>query len=174
MDLECSDCATFGKFNTYRKVPKFSDARKLCCNLPKIQEKSPNIWVFRQKDANRIANSEDPDQTAPLGAVWSGSALFAQTYLSEIFGSLRYQCVVQFRLETRSLWQQIRHNIVSSLVTVCPSQSYIHGFVGLTSTKQGINVTCSRPQRKATRQGLEPGTPWSVVSDANHCASLPH
>ena len=26
---------------------------------------------------------------APLGAVWSGSALFAQTYLSENLGSLR-------------------------------------------------------------------------------------
>ena len=35
------------------------------------------------KDAAGIANSVDPDQTAPLGAVWSGSALFAQTYLSE-------------------------------------------------------------------------------------------
>ena len=29
------------------------------------------------KDAAGIANSVDPDQTAPLGAVWSGSALFA-------------------------------------------------------------------------------------------------
>ena len=28
--------------------------------------------------------------TAPLGAVWSGSALFAQAYLSENLGSLRY------------------------------------------------------------------------------------
>ena len=37
-----------------------------------------------------IANSVDPDQTAPLGAVWSGSALFAQTYLSENLGSLWY------------------------------------------------------------------------------------
>ena len=53
----------------YRKVPKFSDARKLCCNLPKIQTKMPNLRVFHQKDANGIANSEDPDQTAPLGAV---------------------------------------------------------------------------------------------------------
>ena len=35
------------------------------------------------KDADVIANSVDPDQTAPLEAVWSGSALFAQTYLSE-------------------------------------------------------------------------------------------
>ena len=28
-----------------------------------------------------MANSVDLDQTAPLGAVWSGSALLAQTYL---------------------------------------------------------------------------------------------
>ena len=41
-------------------------------------------------DADRMANSVDPDQTAPLGAVWSGSALFAQAYLSENLGSLRY------------------------------------------------------------------------------------
>ena len=42
-------------------------------------------------DADRMANSVDPDQTAPLGAVWSGSALFAQAYLSENLGSLRYK-----------------------------------------------------------------------------------
>ena len=36
------------------------------------------------KDAEGIANSVDPDQTAP------GSALFAQTCLSENLGSLRY------------------------------------------------------------------------------------
>ena len=53
----------------YRKVPIFSDARKLFCNLPKIQEKRLNVRVFRPKDANGIANSEDPDQTAPVGAV---------------------------------------------------------------------------------------------------------
>ena len=43
--------------------------------------------ILSQEDAYGIANSEDPDQTAPLG---SGSALFAQTYLSENLGSLRY------------------------------------------------------------------------------------
>ena len=53
----------------YLKVPKFSDAKKLCCNLPKIQTKKPNFRVFCQNDANGIANSEDPDQTAPLEAV---------------------------------------------------------------------------------------------------------
>ena len=55
--------------NRYRKVPKFWDARNLCCNLPKIQTKRPNLRVFRQKDSNGIANGVDPDQTAPLVAV---------------------------------------------------------------------------------------------------------
>ena len=41
---------------------------------------------MRPKDTEGIANSVDPDQTE----VWSGSALFAQTYLSENLGSLRY------------------------------------------------------------------------------------
>ena len=53
----------------YRKVPKFSDTRKLCCSLPKIQTKRQNLLIFRLKDVNGKANSEDPDQTAPLGAV---------------------------------------------------------------------------------------------------------
>ena len=61
-------CHSVGIFS-YRKVPKFSDARKLCCNLQKIQAKRPKLRVFYQNDANGIANSEDPDQTAPLGAV---------------------------------------------------------------------------------------------------------
>ena len=41
----------------YRKVPKISDARNLCCNLPNIQTKRPKLRVFYQKDANGIANS---------------------------------------------------------------------------------------------------------------------
>ena len=41
------------------------------------------------KDAEGIANSVDRDQTATLEAVWSGSALFAQTCLSENIGKLR-------------------------------------------------------------------------------------
>ena len=46
--------------------------------------------VMHPKDAEGIiANSADPDQTAPL--VWSGSALFAQTCLSENLGVLQYR-----------------------------------------------------------------------------------
>ena len=33
-------------FLVYRKVPKFSDTRKLCCNLPKIQTKNPKLRVY--------------------------------------------------------------------------------------------------------------------------------
>ena len=51
------------------KVPKFSDARELCCKLHKIQTKMPNLKILCQKDANVIENSEDPDQTAHLVAV---------------------------------------------------------------------------------------------------------
>ena len=42
---------------------------------------------MRPNDTDGMANSVDPDQTAPL--VCSGSALFAQAYLSENLGSLR-------------------------------------------------------------------------------------
>ena len=49
-------------------------------------------------DADGMANSVDPDQTAPLGAVWSGSALFAQTCLSENLGTLRCAIIVNFSL----------------------------------------------------------------------------
>ena len=46
------------------------------------------MWLYHRvtspNDVDRMANSVDPDQTAPLGA------LFAQAYLSENLGSLRY------------------------------------------------------------------------------------
>ena len=38
--------------------------------------------VMQPNDADGMANSVDPDQTAPFGAVWSRSELFVQTYLS--------------------------------------------------------------------------------------------
>ena len=60
------------------------------------------MWLYHRvmspNDADGMTNSVDPDQTAApvwsvrllLGAVWSGSALFAQAYLSKNLGSLRY------------------------------------------------------------------------------------
>ena len=48
-----------------------------------LKFKHSYLRVFQQKDANGIANSED-----------NGSALFAQTYLSENLGSLWYIPVI--------------------------------------------------------------------------------
>ena len=42
------------------------------------------------KDADGMANSVDPNQTASSEAVWSWSALFAETYLSQYIEFLRY------------------------------------------------------------------------------------
>ena len=42
------------------------------------------------KDADGMANSVDPDQTASSEAVWSWSALFAKTYLSQYIEFVRY------------------------------------------------------------------------------------
>ena len=63
---------------------KYSDALKNCWTYPKIW--STSFFSFHRvmcpKDADGKANSIDPDPTA-VGVVWSGSALLAQTYLSE-------------------------------------------------------------------------------------------
>ena len=63
-----------GKTRYYRKVPKFSDTKTFCYLTFKQRGQT---LLFCQNGAKGIANSEDPDQTAPIGAVWSGSALFA-------------------------------------------------------------------------------------------------
>ena len=42
------------------------------------------------KDTDGMANSIDPDQTASSEAVWSWSALFAETYLSLYIEFVRY------------------------------------------------------------------------------------
>ena len=49
----------------YRKVPKFLDERNFAVIHVKFKEAKPE----GQKHANGITSSEDPDQTAPLGAV---------------------------------------------------------------------------------------------------------
>ena len=72
----------------YCKVPKFSGTRKLCCNLPKFQTKRQKFRAFYQNDANGIANSEDPDQTAEEQSDLGLDCL--QTYLFENLGSLGY------------------------------------------------------------------------------------
>ena len=62
-------------------------------------------------DADGMANNVDPDQTAPLGAVWSGSALFAQAYLSENLESLRYSIYgIPCFTHTFLVWLWLQYN----------------------------------------------------------------
>ena len=51
-----------------------------------------------------MANSVDPDQTAPSGAVWSGSALFAYAILSEtfVYGNLGH--LLYLKYSDRQTW----------------------------------------------------------------------
>ena len=55
------------------------------------------MWLYHRvmspKGTDEMANSVEPDQTAQ-GAVWSGSALFAQTCLSKNLWKLRYTFVI--------------------------------------------------------------------------------
>ena len=74
----------------YCKFPKYSDTQKICCNHFKIWTMWLHHRVMCPNDADRMANSVGPDQTAPLGAVCYGSALFAQAYLSKNLGSLLF------------------------------------------------------------------------------------
>ena len=46
------------------------------------------------KDADAMANSADPDQTASSEAVWSWSALFAETHLSQRIEPIRYAIII--------------------------------------------------------------------------------
>ena len=84
----CPICFFFSP-SIYRKFPKFSDIGKIGWNPFKICPKRLNHSVIHPNGEDRMANSVDPNQTAPLGAVWSGSALFAQTCTSKNVWSLR-------------------------------------------------------------------------------------
>ena len=74
-----------------RKNSNIWDTSNNCHNCPKNR----NVWciiaLMHPKDADGMANSIDPDQTASSEAVWSWSALFAETYLSQYIEFIRYQ-----------------------------------------------------------------------------------
>ena len=66
----------FGSLNTERR-PLYPSVKLLNFRTPEIlavvyqrfKQTSQTLRVYCQNGANGIANSEDPDQTAPVGAV---------------------------------------------------------------------------------------------------------
>ena len=59
--------------------------------------------VMSPKNADGMANSVDTEQTAPLGAVWSGSTLLARAYLSEHY-STPWERAVHLAVLTCCVW----------------------------------------------------------------------
>ena len=51
----------------YHKFPKYSDTQKICCNYSKIWTMWLYYKVMSPNDADRMANSVDPDQTVCPG-----------------------------------------------------------------------------------------------------------
>ena len=51
------------------REPSPLDTRNFAVIYLKFKQRGQTLMVFCQKDANGQANCEDPDQTAPLGAV---------------------------------------------------------------------------------------------------------
>ena len=92
--------------------------QNICCNHSIIWIMWLYYRVMSPNNADGMANSVDPDQTAPLGAVWSGavwsgSALFAQAYPSKNLGSLRYMSVQWGRLSNyNSITSQLLCNYI--------------------------------------------------------------
>ena len=100
----------------YRKNSKIWDTSNNCHNCPKIEKVWCNIAFMHRKDADGMANSVDPDQTASLEAVWSWSALFAETYLSQYIEFVRYT-------ERARLWYVSRTDAQAGLY---PQRGYSH------------------------------------------------
>ena len=71
---------------SYRKDPIFWNANQRGQTLRYFVK----MMQMEKQSVKTLIGLLLEDQTAPLGAVWSGSALFAQAYLSENFGSLGY------------------------------------------------------------------------------------
>ena len=55
----------------YRKNSKIWDTSNNCHNCPKSRKVWCNIASMHPKDADGMANSVDPDQTASSEVVWS-------------------------------------------------------------------------------------------------------
>ena len=92
-------------FFYYRKNSKIWDTSNICYNWPKNRKVWCNIALMHPKDADGMANSVDPDQTASSEAVWSWSALFAETYLSQYIEFVRY---LLFQIQKRAYLEPIQ------------------------------------------------------------------
>ena len=107
MQFRCEGQGYVFKRNvSYRKNSKILDTSNNCHNCPKNRKVWCNIALMHPKDADGMANSVDPDQTASSEAVWSWSALFVETYLSQYTEFVRYFT----NMHTTKAWTSLHIN----------------------------------------------------------------
>ena len=97
--------------------------------------------VFCQNDANGIANSEDPDQTAPIGSLTAliGSLIWVCTVCSDLsVRKLRvitvklYCYTIQFSSISKSNWNIICYaSLTSSQYMIYAKQGYMDNTIPL-------------------------------------------
>ena len=111
---------------TYRNDPKFSDTQKMCCNHSKVWI----MWLYHRvmspNNADGMANTVDPDQTAPLGAVCSSRS------------SLIWVCTVCPGLSVRKLRIITVHSRLTRYKTLPVVQCL--GFIALWLNKMSQHI----------------------------------
>ena len=107
------------------------DTRKNCCNYPKIVTISFYYRLIGPKDADRMANSVDPDQTAP------GFTLFAQIFLSNNLGSLRKKQYCGRKRKYK--WAREQQNLQNQM-TMCIQQRLRSGGLVMQSDQSLCSV----------------------------------
>ena len=102
---------TIVRFVNYRKTPKYSDTRKICCNPPEVWTKWLYHIVMRPKDADGMINSVDPDQRVSLIWVYTVcSDLFVRNFRTITVGCVKFR----FRL-CENLYTYLILKIVQTL-----------------------------------------------------------
>ena len=78
-----------------------------------------------------MANSVDPDQTAPSGAVWSGSALFAYVILSEtlVFEFLGHLLYNTGCIKRKSVFENAQNVLINTILCMPKVSSPLIHFI---------------------------------------------
>ena len=72
-------------FSNYRKNPKYSDTKNICCNHPKIWTRWLYQRVMHAKDAAGIANSVDSDQELRIITVAGDFSIYLEVGIITIY-----------------------------------------------------------------------------------------
>ena len=119
-----------------------------------------------------MANTVYPDQTASEEGAWSGSTLFAQTYLSEYFGLLQKAQKETFAGSANpdQMKQIVMSDQVSHLMTK-PTKWHVHP--AKTQISLGICLVWLESLLSIWRRLGSLATHWAHIEDADQTGRMP-